>query len=331
MQTGDRQPISDLYSGVRKYLKIWKINDRGTVICRPSEWPQGDWGYEVDLEVIYNVWYYMALKGAANMAGLLGKPNDVAEYSQIMKQLKLAFNKNYWTGTAYRDPGYKGKTDDRSQALAVLSGLADREKYPAIFEVLKNEEHASPYLEKYVMEALFQMGNEDYAIQRMKKRFGSMVNNPNYSTLFEGWGIGSEGFGGGTTNHAWSGGGLTILSQYLCGIAPLEPGYTTFQVIPQPASVEQASARILSVKGEIQSSFIHKAGKFELSVIVPKGTEAVIGIPDKGFSSIDVDGEKVWKKGQYIANKKVLKYSDQTKSHIKFKVTAGNWHFTAVK
>ena len=34
-----------------------------------------------------------------------------------------------------------------SQALAVVSGLADKGKYPALLNVFKQEEHASPYME----------------------------------------------------------------------------------------------------------------------------------------------------------------------------------------
>lgn len=329
--TGDKQTIADLYDGVRKYLKIWKINEKGTLVFRNGGWIWGDWGKNKDMELIFNSLYYMALKGSYNMAVLLEKQNDSKEYSQAMINLKLSFNKNFWTGIAYRDPNYSGLTDDRVQALAVVSGLADTEKYPAIFEVLKTQENASPYMEKYVLEALFQMGYGEYAIERMKKRFGEMVNNPNYTTLFEGWGIGNKGYGGGTTNHAWSGGALTILSQYLCGIAPLEPGYSVFQIAPQPSGIEKASATVQSVKGEIKSSFVNKTNKFELNVEVPAGTEAVIAIPDNGYNSIEANGKKVWIKGQFLDKKIVSKYNSQSENNIKFIVKGGVWKFTATK
>ncbi|MBN2819500.1 MAG: hypothetical protein JXP36_11050 [Bacteroidales bacterium] len=45
-------------------------------------------------------------------------------------------------------------------ALAVVSGKAESDKFPALLEVFKNEEHASPYMEKYVLEALFQILEE---------------------------------------------------------------------------------------------------------------------------------------------------------------------------
>jgi alpha-L-rhamnosidase len=329
--TGDKQTIVDLYDGVRKYLKIWKTNEKGTLVLRNSGWIWGDWGENKDMELIFNSLYYMAVKGSYNMAVLLKKPDDIKEYSQAMDNLKLSFNKNFWTGSAYRDPNYSGLTDDRVQALAVVAGLADSDKYPTIFEVLKTQENASPYMEKYVLEALFQMGYGEYAIERMKKRFGEMVNNPNYTTLFEGWGIGNKGYGGGTTNHAWSGGALTILSQYLCGIAPLESGFSIFQIAPQPSGIENASATIQSVKGEIKSSFVNKPNKFELIIEIPTGTKAVIAIPDNGFNSIEANGKKVWKNGQFLENKAAIKYNEQSGKNIKFIVKAGSWKFTATK
>ena len=90
--------------------------------------------------------------------------------------------------------------------MAVVSGLATKDKYKALTQVLQEERHASPYMEKYVLEALFQMGEADLALQRMKERYGRMLDYSDYTTLFEGRGIGEEGFGDGTIKHAWSGG-----------------------------------------------------------------------------------------------------------------------------
>ena len=169
------------------------------------------------------------------MAILLGADEDASSYRQLMERVKDGYNK-CWNGYAYRHPAYQLQTDDRVQALAVLSGIADSSKYERILQLLKSQFHASPYMEKYVMEALFVMGEGNYALERVQKRFEEMVNDSNYTTLFEGWGIGERGFGGGTTNHAWSGGGQTVIAKHLCGIEPLEAGYGTFLIEPCPAS-----------------------------------------------------------------------------------------------
>lgn len=327
MHTGDLQTVKELYPGVKKYLNLWKINEKGTVYIRTGTWTWGDWGKEKDIELIYNALFYMAIKGAANMAKALNLLSEEEQYLRIMNDLKSSFNKNYWNGNRYRSSNYKGKTDDRSQTLAVVSGIADKDKFPAILEILKNEEHASPYMEKYVLEALFQMGYEDYAIQRMKKRYATMVNNNEYTTLFEGWGIGEKGFGGGTINHAWSGGCLTILSQYLCGIEPINPGYDLFQVMPQPGLIKKASATILSVKGEIVSSFINNEDLFELNVDVPADTKAIVGIPKRDFKNIEINRIKYWQNGEVIFKSKGIEYLGEFQDYIKFKVNSGSWKF----
>lgn len=331
LNTGDKQPISDLYGGVRKYLKLWRMNEDGSVKLRQGGWSWGDWGKNIDMELITNGFYYLALKGALSMAETLNFDKDASEYRCSMDKIKSVFNTKYWTGKGYRHPSYNGKTDDRSQAIAVVAGIADREKYRALYDIFKNEEHASPYMEKYVLEALFKMGYAEYAIERMKKRFGSMVNNSSYATLFEGWGIGAEGYGGGTTNHAWSGGSLTILSQYLCGIEPFEPGYKLFQIVPNPGSVKAASAKVQSVSGVIKSSFENTDKCFKLTASIPKGTKAVIGVPASQIFRIKLNGNVVWEKGRAIKNRKVLKHLAGTDSHILFKINEGSYVIEASK
>ncbi|RYU91417.1 glycoside hydrolase [Mucilaginibacter terrigena] len=329
LHTGDKQTLAELYPGAKRYLDSWKINNNGTIVFRKVGWTWGDWGDNRDLLVLFNSWYYLAIKGMHQSAIALGKTDDAAKYEALMQTFKAAYNKQFWNGTAYRDPAYKDKTDDRAQALAVVAGLADADKYPAILKIFQTEEHASPYMEKYVFEAMFKMGDVDEALARHKKRFGPMVNNPNFTTLFEGWGIGKEGFGGGTVNHAWSGGGLTVLSQYLCGIAPANAGYKIIYIMPRPGSVRSASAQIASVAGTVSSAFANTPGTFTLTANVPAGSKGIVGIPNKGYKKIWLNGYLVWQRGNYlnIANA----FTDGGDTHIKFKVEGGKWDFKAVR
>ena len=71
---------------------------------------------------------------------------------------------------------------DSVQALAVIAGIADQTQYNEIFNLFKSQKHASPYMEKYVMEALFIMGQSNYALERVQSRFAPMVDNEEYST-----------------------------------------------------------------------------------------------------------------------------------------------------
>src|SRR5690606_1988379 len=161
------------------------------------------------------------------------------------------FNQVYWKDNQYRSTEYEGLTDDRAHALAVVSGIAEPEKYAEIENVFETQHHASPYMEKYVFEAMYIMGIPSKATQRHKQRFEKMVNNDYFTTLFEGWGIGKEGFGGGTVNHAWSGGGLSVLHGYMAGIRPYKPGYDEFIVSPNVEGIKNLHTLVPSIKGNI--------------------------------------------------------------------------------
>ena len=226
------------------------------------------------------------------MARMLGNDADVAQLEATMAKVKAGFNK-CWNGYAYRFSEYQGETDDRVQALAVISGIASPDKYDKIFQLFKTQWNASPYMEKYVMEALFKMGHGDYAMERVQKRFGPMVDNKTHTTLFEGWSIGSNDFGGGTTNHAWSGGALTVIAQSLCGIRPLEAGYKSFAIDPQPATFRQAAITVPTIAGTIASSWKYSDNSVDWSITVPKGTKAYVTLPTADTSKITVNGKRM--------------------------------------
>lgn len=277
--SGDNSFIADIYDRMHRYLhEVWQVDEKGQPITRKGEWNWGDWGTNIDASVLTSCWYYLALKGEREFAKILGKTADVEMITRMMNKLAETFDSIYWTGTAYRSSNYTGETDDRSQAMAVVSGLASADKYPALVEVLKKEYHASPYMEKYVLESLFIMNEPTFALERMKNRYTKMLGYKDYTTLFEGWGIGSEGFGGGTINHAWSGGPLTLLSQKVCGIEPTSPGFRTFKVAPQMGSLKEASASLETHYGMIRVSLQKKGNKALMTLEVPNGTEAEVQV-----------------------------------------------------
>jgi len=176
--------------------------------------------------------------------------------------------------------------------LAVVSGLADPDKYDGLYNIFLTQEFSSPYMEKYVCEALFQMGQEDYALQRLKKRFKFMVESKEHTTLFEGWGAGRDGFGGGSTNHAWSGGGLTILSQYVCGLYPLEPGWKKFTVKPNLVGLSYAETGNISMAGKVAVALKKIRSGMEIKLTVPDQSEAHLLVPVT-YKTVYVNGEVI--------------------------------------
>lgn len=296
MNTGDRQTLGALYPVVQRYLDSWRAAPDGTMAARSGGWYWGDWGDNIDKIALYNAFYYLALKGQHEAAIVLGKADDAVRIAARMSKLKEAFNRVFWQGGYYRHPDYKDETDDRVQAVAVVAGLADADKWPAIFQILKTTEHASPCIEKYVAEALFKMGHGDYALSRMKRRYALMVNDTCHTTLYEGWDMGNFGMGG-SCNHAWSGGGIMILSGIVCGVQPLEAGYACWRVAPCPTGLRHARTVVPTVKGTLMVSFEVAPDGITITVKAPRHTSGQVVIP-VGYAHanqvIEVKGSGQW-------------------------------------
>lgn len=271
--TGDKQTIEDVYPNVRKYIHVWKTDENGLVIPRKGGWTWGDWGDNKDLILLYNAWYSLALKGFEKMALLVGEKKDAEWASAVNAKLKQAFHHHFWNGQYYISPGYNGLPDDRAQALAVLAGILPETEYETIRPFFTKYYNASPYMEKYVLESLCMMGFGEDALHRMKIRYKDMVESP-LTTLWEGWGIGNEGFGGGSYNHAWSGGPLTILSQFFAGIAPLKPGFKEFSVNPQLGCLKNVGAVVPTKWGDITISIAREGSRMIVRLQVPNKTTA---------------------------------------------------------
>ncbi|MCK4853761.1 MAG: hypothetical protein KAT31_05860, partial [Bacteroidales bacterium] len=185
---------------------------------------------------------------------------------------------------------------------------------------------ASPYMEKYVMEALFVMDEAEHGLERMKKRFWKMVEESEYTTLYENFGGGKDMAGSGTNNHAWSGGGLTVLSQYVCGLSPIEPAWKTFQVKPQPGFLKSTATGNETIAGDISVRIEHDKSIFTINISVPTGTQAIVCIP-ADHKSIDINGTRVFKK-KAVQNE-LASFVGKDDGYNRFKIGAGKFTFQA--
>lgn len=212
-QTGDIEVPRMVYKMSMEYLRLFNMGDNGLVEHRTGSWDWPDWGEHADIAVMENAWYYMALQACRKMADIIQKDDyneDMEFISSRMSQIEEGFNKCYLKTDYYYNQTDNNIPDDRANALAVLSGLANKETYPGIRKILITIENSSPYMEKYVLDALCEMGYIDDAVARIKRRYKEMVDE-DYSTLWEYWSK------DGTKNHAWSGGPLIIMDKYLRG------------------------------------------------------------------------------------------------------------------
>ncbi len=288
--TGDKAFIEKVYRASLDYLKLWEIGENNLVVHRSGSWDWPDWGSKADMTAVENAWVYYALSVTEKMADILGKDGD----KSFIAERKAAISEGYktlWTEEGFRSEIVK-EPDDRANALAVLSGLAEKEQYNTILNVLTTTKNSSPYMEYYVLEALCKMEEYEAANRRIKERYEGMMSE-DYSTLWEFWDSWR-----GTMNHAWSGGPLVIMSKHFAGIAPIEAGYEKVRINPQYTLSDKLSCTVPSVKGLITLEYEKLDGNYVVDLTVVPGMKAVLYVPQG--ADVSINSESYYKNGAYV-------------------------------
>lgn len=328
IQSGDRDAMVKVYPAVKRYLSLWKLGADGLCIHRPGGWDWADWGENIDAPVIENAWLYQALEAAINIAKLTGHEADIAGYEATRQSIAQNYNRILWQGHEYRSPGYKGQTDERGHGLAVIFGLAKPEQYPALLKVFENSFHASPYMEKFVLEALYHMSQPEAALTRMKHRYRNMVESE-WTTLWEGWGVGAEGFGGGSYNHGWAGGPLTLMHESMAGIRPTSPAFATYTVRPQLGTIQNIQCASHTPKGLVKVEIRRQPDRFQLKLTSPEKTTATVCFPLQtyGHRAIRVNDKPLWLNGKPNGQIPGITPAGQADGWTRFTVAPGTWNF----
>ncbi len=208
--TGDKSILSMAFEPAVKYLMIWETDEDGVILPRGGNWEWYDHLFNCDKPILNICWYYSALRFVRFMADELDQHDYDAFLSARAEAVEATFNARYWR----EKEGYFASgdfVDDRANAMAVLSGLCSKDKYPHMRYVLMSVFNSTTYMENYVLIALCEMGYKKDAFRRIMCRYQPLINNEN-STLWE------DFFHLGTKNHAWTGGPATVLLRYFVGI-----------------------------------------------------------------------------------------------------------------
>lgn len=291
--TGDIAFVEKVYGAALDYLKLWEIGENNLVVHRSGSWDWPDWGKKADMTAIENAWYYYALSAVREMGEVIGEDEDIPYITEKMSAIKKGYG-SLWTEEGYKSKDVKNP-DDRANALAVLSGLAEEEQYGTILNVLTATKNASPYMEYYVLEALCQMGEYEKARDRIKERYEGMVCE-DYSTLWEFWNSWQ-----GTKNHAWSGGPLVIMSKHFAGIAPVEAGYEKVKIDPRYTISDSMQCTVPSVKGLITLNYEKNGSEYTVDLELAQDIKTVLYVP--AGAVVNVNSELYFRDGDYADSK----------------------------
>ncbi|PVH79245.1 glycoside hydrolase family 78 protein [Cadophora sp. DSE1049] len=268
----------------------------------------------------YNALYVIALDNAASMARYLGLENDASRWSARARNISVAMDSLFDTSAGAFYDGACGNVPCQTHAqdgnsLSIVSGVVNSTQAKSILSYLSIN-HARPYgnsfydndvigpfsqrvyafISYFEIEARFKTGLADSALEEIRRLYGWMSTHDPGITTWEGIGPNGEPYEDGFTSmaHGWGTGVVPALTNYILGVMPSGPGFSTWSVKPIPGDVKWAKGRVPTPKGPINVGWTRDSTGFFLSVTGPVGTKGVVSIPvDNGtvsYDSMTVDG-----------------------------------------
>ena len=175
---------------------------------------------------------------------------------------------------------------------------------------------------RFVLEQLTAAGLHDVAYgivtQRDRPSWGEWLEL-GYTSLPENWGPTIR-----SLDHHMFGSVGQWLYEDLAGIEPLAPGYAEIDVTPEVPTrgVNDVSARIDTVRGEVASAWRRTRGSFALDVTVPPGAHAVVRVPAAA-------PEQVREGGRPAAQAEGVEVVGREGDRVVLRVGAGRFRFEA--
>jgi len=325
LQTGDLDSMKAVYEPTKTFLfDTYRFGN-------PRTW--FDWGKEnKDTAVIETCFYYNCLGTLRKMAVATGHESDLKTIDDKLEKIRNTFDQEYWKGSYYMSSQVT-EPDDRANAMAVNVGLADRSKWPAIYEnVLTKKTYASCFFDRWVFEALCTMGKQEYALMRMQKRYRTMIS-ASFTTLWEHydrwWASRIDAFDEGSSlNHGWNPPAI-LLSQTIAGVSPESPGWNTYHVFPKEAFLHTLKVTVPTIKGNVAVDLKKTASEYNLNLTSPADTTAIVGFPKGSFTRLDrisANGTTIWD-GAFHHDVKGVSWAGEDSEYIKFNVVPGTWSF----
>lgn len=278
--SGDKETMTSYAKAAIEYLKLYNMKD-GLPVYRAGSWTWNDWGSAIDTDLLQVGFYYYALRLTKQLVEDLKLNLDISFINERMTSMKAKYHDAYFTNEGFKSSSSK-HIDDRANALLALSGLAESSDYETIINVLTKTREASPFCEKYVLEALCYMGRIDLAKERMLLRYDGMINDSR-DTLYEKFDLTD-----GTFNHAWTSGPIYIINRYIVGLKPTKAGFEEY-ALTLTNLLDSFKCSNFTVKGNIDIELKNNSGVKTLTItnIAAKGE---ITVPSSLGNNVSVSG-----------------------------------------
>lgn len=291
MYTGDTSRIRRYYD-MMKNRKIWSkfAREDGLLV---TDWrsrgdddhPRDivDWamGYRdgfvfTPVNAVVNALRYRNLLEMRDMAQAIGKTADADWFDREAVRVQTAYLKTFLdpkTGLVHDGEGTDHCTV-QGNAMALSCGVIPDDRIgPVVDYIVSKGMSCSTYMAQFVLESLCRSGRTEAALDLMttegNRGWISMMEKGATITM-EFWDLTlAEKWRVPDMNHAWSTAPLNVVTRFIAGVTPLEPGFRRISVSPQPGWLTHLDAKIPTRWGTVMLGLQRTGEVWDVSLDVP--------------------------------------------------------------
>jgi len=339
----DKRILENQYNSMKAWVGFMEKNSTNYLWNTGSHF--GDWLFYrpfddndgrsavTDKYLIAQCFFAHSTQLVINAARVLDRKGDVEKYTQLLKNIKDAFVKEYVTAN--------GRLVSGTQTAYVLAlnfdMLPEAFRQPTAEKLFQNIKSYGTHLTTgflgtpYLCHVLSRFGNTDLAYQLLLQETYPSWLYPvkmGATTIWERWnGIRPDGTfepaSMNSFNHYAYGAIGDWMYREVTGIDtdPEGPGYKKITIQPHLGKgLTMASSTLQTYYGEISSSWKIENTKTIMDVVIPANTTATIYVPANNAASVTESGKPV-------EESKDLKITGTQNGYVVILLGSGNYHF----
>lgn len=245
-----------------------------------------------------NAFYFENMKIMAEFAKIMGRTQESMDFELRAAKVKKAVNEQMFDKErgVYIDGIGTDHASLHANMTPLAFGLVPDEYKDSVLEFVKSRGMAcSVYGSQYLMDALYEAGEADYALELLTDtgerswynmiRIGSTITLEAWDNKFKSnldW------------NHAWGAVPANIIPRGLWGIKPKTPGFGIATIHPQMSSLKNSTVEVPTVRGTIKGTYTYQGARLQTYEIeIPANMLAEFSLSDMQGKDIIHNGEKV--------------------------------------
>lgn len=281
--TGLQTP--EFLSSIRFKDKIRDIVDWphvGILGLNKNEGGEADGFVFTDYNAVVNAYHYEALKLMSEIAKALKLDSDYRYYTKEAELFLSRYNKFFFNNKlGYYMDGDTTHSSLHANMFPIAFGMTPNNKIKPVMSFIKSRGMAcSVYGSQFLMDALYEAGESDYALSMLTKtddrgwynmiRVGSTISLEAWDNKYkpnQDW------------NHAWGAAPANIIPRKLIGVEPIEAGFDKIRIKPQMSTLSWAKNIIPTIKGQINIEIENKEGEYSMMVTIPANMYSEVYLP----------------------------------------------------